>query len=157
MIDVLDRRAARPISFGGRAIEALGGALLRYGLVLFLVGFGLYKFTDTEAQNIQPLLAHSPLFGWLYSVLSVQVVSDLVGLVEIGLGVLLVVRRRWPRASAIGGLGAAAEFVITLSFLFSTPGLSADTMGFLLKDLILLGAALWAAGDALDAAQAARP
>jgi uncharacterized membrane protein YkgB len=83
----------------------------------------------------------------------VQGTSNLIGVVEITLGVLLAVRRWWPRLSAIGSLGASVQFLITLSFLFTTPGLSPDTQGFLMKDLMLFGAALWTAGDALRAVE----
>jgi uncharacterized membrane protein YkgB len=94
--------------------------------------------------------------GWLYALTSVQGASNLIGVVEIALGVLLVIRRWWPRLSVVGSLGASVQFVITLSFLFTTPGLSPDMQGFLMKDLMLLGAALWTAGDALRAAQSSR-
>jgi uncharacterized membrane protein YkgB len=52
-------------------------------------------------------------------------------------------------------------FGLTLSFLLTTPGVWQEGNGFpalslvgsfLIKDLILLGAALWAAGEALQAA-----
>jgi reactive chlorine resistance protein C len=42
-------------------------------------------------------------------------------------------------------------FLITLSFLFTAPGLSPEWSGFLMKDLLLAGAAIWTAGDALHA------
>src|SRR5262245_38177944 len=145
--------ARRPFLVGARPFELLGAGILRYGLVLFLVGIGLLKFTEAEALTIQPWVAHSPFLGWLYAVTSVQGASNLIGVVEIALGVLLAVRPWWPRLAALGSLGAAAQFVITLSFLFTTPGLSPDTQGFLLKDVMLLGAALWTAGDALRAAE----
>ena len=47
-------------------------------------------------------------------------------------------------------------FLVTLSFLFTTPGVldpQNPAGGFLIKDLILLGAALYTAGEALHAAQ----
>jgi uncharacterized membrane protein YkgB len=53
-------------------------------------------------------------------------------------------------------------FLGTLSFLFTTPGvtaaggfpvLSARPGQFLIKDLVLLGAALWTLGDSLGAAR----
>jgi reactive chlorine resistance protein C len=41
-------------------------------------------------------------------------------------------------------------FLTTLSFLVSTPNVG-EASGFLLKDLTLLGAAIWTAGEALQA------
>ena len=68
-----------------------------------------------------------------------------------------------PRLSAVGSAIAILLFLGTLSFLFTTPGvtaaggfpvLSVMPGQFLLKDLVLLGAALWTLGDSLGAAKA---
>jgi len=65
----------------------------------------------------------------------------------------MIAARRWsPRTSALGSLGAALMFLVTLSFLFTTPDVG-DAQGFLMKDLTLFGAALWTAGEALRAAE----
>jgi uncharacterized membrane protein YkgB len=42
--------------------------------------------------------------------------------------------------------------VVTLSFLITTPQLDPALQGFIVKDLTLLGVALWTAGEALRAA-----
>ncbi len=136
-----------------RPFELASGAILRYSLVLFLVLFGLAKFTDGEALTIQPWVANSPLLGWLYAVTSVQGASNVIGVIELIIGVLLAVRPWWPRASVIGSLGATVAFAITLSFLFTTPDLSPAWSGFLMKDLVLVGAALWTAADSLRATE----
>ena len=155
MIDAVQRvPAVRPLGVNGRAIEAVGRAILRYGLVLLLTGSGLTKFTAFEALWIQPLLANSPFFSWIYGVTSVQGASNIIGIVEITLGVLIGVRRWSPGLSAIGSLGAAITFLCTFSSLFTTPNASPELGGFLMKDLILFGAALWSAGEALQASQA---
>jgi reactive chlorine resistance protein C len=146
-------RVASRFALQARPFELLSGALLRYSLVLFLVLFGVAKFTETEALTIQPWVANSPFVGWLYGLTSVQGGSDLLGVIELTIGVLLAVRPWFPRASVIGGLGAAVTFVITFSFLFTTPGLPPEWSGFLMKDLVLLGAALWSVADSLRAAQ----
>jgi reactive chlorine resistance protein C len=134
-----------------RPFELASGAILRFSLVLFLILFGLAKFTEGEALTIQPWVANSPFLGWLYAVTSVQGGSNLIGIIELILGVLLAVRPWWPRASVIGSLGATIAFAITLSFLFTTPDLSPAWSGFLMKDLVLVGAALWTAADSLRA------
>jgi reactive chlorine resistance protein C len=158
MLSATERpRAAVPTpAVGARAFELLGGGVLRYGLVLLLLGGGLAKFTEAEALAIQPWVANSPVMGWLYGLASLQGVSNLIGVVEISLAVLLAVGRWWPRLSAVGSVGASVQFLITLSFLFTTPGLSPEIQGFLAKDLILLGAALWTAGESLRAARSSR-
>jgi len=138
-----------------RRLTHVGGAVLRYSLVLFFVGFGFYKFTLQEAQAIQPLMAHSPILFWAEPLLGVRGASNLIGVIEIVLGGLIALRHFNPRLSALGSLGTAFALVTTLSFLFTTPGLDplSSDAGFLAKDLTLLGAALWSAGEALAAAR----
>ncbi len=85
----------------------------------------------------------------------------LLGIVEISLAILIATRPITPRLSGIGSLGAIVMFLIALSFLLTTPGvwqpgygvpaLSPSPGQFLAKDLVLLGAAIWAAGEALRA------
>jgi uncharacterized membrane protein YkgB len=81
---------------------------------------------------------------------------------EILAALLIAVRPLWPRASAVGSALAVVLFLGTLSFLFTTPGviathadgipvLSALPGQFLLKDLVLMGAALWTLGDSMGA------
>jgi uncharacterized membrane protein YkgB len=140
------------IALGARVLRGVGGGVLRYGLVLLLVGIGLLKFTEAEALAIQPWVAHSPLMGWMYGLLSVQMASNAIGVIEIVTGVLLAVHRWWPKLAAIGGVLAGLTFLVTLSFLFTTPDLSPDAGGFLMKDFMLFGAAIWATGESLDAA-----
>jgi uncharacterized membrane protein YkgB len=55
---------------------------------------------------------------------------------------------------AIGSYGVAASLVITLSFLVTTPELDPALGSFIVKDLTLLGVALWSVGDALPGAVA---
>jgi uncharacterized membrane protein YkgB len=143
----------------GARLEALGLNIVRYALVLVLVWIGAMKFTAYEAMAIQPLVAHSPLMFWLYGLFSVQAASNLIGVAEIVAGVLIAVRPWSASAAVVGSLMAVATFVITLTFLFSTPGwepslggfpaLSVAPGQFILKDAVLLGAAIWSLGEAL--------
>lgn len=138
-----------------RSLETAGIQALRYALVLVLVLFGATKFTAAEAAAIQPLVANSPFMSWLYALLSVEGASRLIGTVELVTAALLAARPISARASAVGSALAIGTFLATLSFLFSTPGALAATHpahGFLLKDLVLLGAALATGAEALRAA-----
>ena len=135
------------------------GFVLRYGLAILILWFGVFKFTPTEAQSIQPLVAHSPLLSWLYVVTDVPGASRLIGAAEIIIALLVAARPLSWRAAAAGSIGATLMFVITLSFLVTTPGswavvdgllVPAGAGGFVIKDLLLLGAALWSTGDALS-------
>lgn len=135
----------------GQHVEKLlhfGKGTLRYSLVLFFIGLGLYKFTLEEALAIQPLMANSPFFSWLYLLFDAQGASNVIGVVEVGTGILIALRPWKPFYSGVGSLMAAAALLFTLSFLLTTPELSADMQGFLIKDLTLLGAAIWTAGEA---------
>jgi reactive chlorine resistance protein C len=143
-------------------LEAVGIGISRYGLVVVLLLIGLLKFTAAEAAGIQPLVAHSPFMSWTYTVLSVQGVSNLIGAIEIAIAVLMALRPFSPHASFVGSLGGIVTFVLTTSFLFSTPGavqlnhgwpLLGDAGQFLIKDVVLLGASFWTAAEALRAVE----
>jgi uncharacterized membrane protein YkgB len=144
-------------------LDRLAGGLLRYGLVAILLYLGAFKFSRTEAEAIQPLLANSPLLSWLYGLMSVQAASMLIGTAELVIAALLALRPVAPRLTALGSLMAMGMFLTTLSFLITTPGAFANVPdfplpvpgaagGFLMKDLFLLGAAAWSASEALRAA-----
>jgi uncharacterized membrane protein YkgB len=133
-----------------------GRAVLRYGLVGLLLLWGGFKFTAFEAEGIRPLIEHSPLLHWLYPLFGVRGASSLIGVVELTAGLLMCTRHWRPKLSALGSLIAVGTFIITLSFLITTPGVLEPTNpfgGFLLKDILLLGAALCTAAEALDAAR----
>jgi uncharacterized membrane protein YkgB len=141
-------------------LETLGVSITRYGLVLVLLLIGFLKFTPAEAASIQPLIAHSPLMSWLYVILSVKSVSNLIGAIEITAAVLMALRPGSAKASFVGSLGSIVTFLLTTSFLFSTPGavqlshglpVLGDAGQFLIKDVVLLGASFWTAAEALAA------
>lgn len=129
-----------------------GLGILRYGLTGLLLLWGTFKFFSFEATAIQPLVEHSPLFSWLLALVGLRRTSNIIGAVEIGTGLLIATRRWLPRVSAYGSLAATAMFAVTLSFLITTPGvLGSPWGGFLLKDIMFLGAALITAGEAFAA------
>lgn len=139
------------------SLERMGIHVSRYGLVITLLLIGVLKFTAGEAQGIQPLVANSPLMFWLYRVFSLQGVSNVIGVIEIVVAVLIAVRPFSARLSFIGSIGAIITFVLTVTFLFSTPGafqfshgfpLLGDAGQFLIKDLVLLGVSIWTAAEA---------
>ena len=140
-------------------ITVLGHQVLRYGLALVIGWIGVMKFTGYEARGIQPLVANSPLLGWMYRVWTVPQFAAGLGVIEISIALLIALRPWSRRASAIGSAAAVLMFLTTLSFLFSTPGwepslggfpaLSGAVGQFLIKDVVLLGAAIWSLGEAL--------
>jgi reactive chlorine resistance protein C len=141
-------------------LQALGGSAIRYGLVAVVGWIGLMKFTHYEAEGIRPFVANSPLLSWAYTVLSVDAFAALLGVAEVAIAGLIALRPLSARASAVGSALAVGMFATTLSFLLTTPGVWEPTLGgfpalsavpgqFLLKDIVLLGAALWTLGEAL--------
>jgi uncharacterized membrane protein YkgB len=146
-------------------LATAGRLMVRYGLVVVIAWIGALKFTAYEAAAIQPLIAHSPIFSWIYGVVSVRAFAAVLGTGEIIAALLIAVRPLSPRISAVGSAMGVLLFASTLSFLFTTPGataawgfpvLSVLPGQFLLKDLVLLGASLWTLGDSLGAASARR-
>ena len=146
-------------------LERVGSAVIRYGLALILVWIGALKFAAYEAAAIEGLVANSPLLSWMYGIGNVPRVAAVIGAGEIVLGVLIAIRPFAPRVSAVGSLGAILVFLTTLSFMLSTSGVWQPDYGFpflsgagqfLVKDLILLGGAVWTAGDSLEAAAVRR-
>jgi uncharacterized membrane protein YkgB len=135
----------------------IGKVVLRYSLVLFFLGFGILKFTPDEALAIHQPIAHSPLLFWLDALLGQQGSSNVIGVIEIVLALLIAVRPFAPRLAALGGFGTAFALLITLSFLVTTPQLDPGLAAFIIKDVTLFGAALWSAGEALGAAQRGMP
>src|SRR5262245_2018605 len=140
-------------------LETIGRGVLRYGLVALLLLWGGMKFTTLEAEGIRPLIEHSPFMSWMYPAFGVRGASAIIGVIELIAAVLIATRRIKPNLSAIGSLIASFVFLVTLSFLVTTPGVLAPDNpfgGFLMKDIILLGAALVTAAEALAAASRTR-
>jgi uncharacterized membrane protein YkgB len=149
--DAADARIAR--------IEAIGTGVLRYGIVFLLVVIGAAKYFAFEAEAIEPLVENSPLLSWMLGVFGLQGTSSIIGTAEIAIGLAIASRPLAPTLSAIGSAAGALTFLVTLSFLFSTPGalsLKHPAGGFLVKDVVLLGACIATAGEALRAARARR-
>jgi uncharacterized membrane protein YkgB len=140
-------------------IAAIGREVTRYGLVTVLLWIGAMKFTVYEAEAIQGLVANSPFLSWTYGVLSLRGVSALIGVSELAIAALIALGRWSPRAGMLGGGLAVGQFLTTLSFMLTTPGVFEPSIGgfpalsvipgqFLIKDIVLLGASVWAFGEA---------
>jgi uncharacterized membrane protein YkgB len=138
-------------------IRVVGLGLLRYGLAFLLVMIGSFKFFAFEAEGIRPLVGSSPLLSWLLDIFGVRGAAALFGVFEVITGVLIFTRPWMPRLSGYASLAASGMFLVTLSFLVTTPGALAPTSPFnqfLWKDVVLLGAALFTAAEALSATKA---
>ncbi|MDJ0751723.1 MAG: DUF417 family protein [Woeseiaceae bacterium] len=143
----------------GRRIATFGDEALRFSIVLILGWIGAMKFTAYEAGAIQGLVASSPLTSWVYGLFDLQTTSNLIGSIEILTAVALLLAPLHRGIAIVGSLAAAVTFAVTLSFLFTAPGWEASLGGFpalsvvpgqfLLKDAVLLAAAVSLLGRAL--------
>ena len=122
--------------------------ILRWVMVLIFLAFGIQKFTPQSAHGIVQYISNSPFVGWL-SIFGVRGEANLLGAVELTTAALLAIGALNPLLLVLGSLMAAATFVITFSFFFTTPGavkwsLSTDPIAwnlmgeFLFKDVVLL-------------------
>lgn len=144
--------------------EKWGAFLIRYGLVLVLGWIGAMKFTAYEAEGIKALVETSPFMSWMYRVFNLQAASNVIGVTELVAAVLIAIRPLSAKLSAVGSVLAVFTFLTTLTFLFSLPGWEnslggfpalSGSGGFLLKDTVLLGAALFTLGDSMAGERAA--
>ena len=128
-------------------------AYLRWSLVLVFLWFGGMKFTAYEAGGISPFIVNSPIMHWLNIWFGVQGASEVIGVLELSTAAALIVGARLAFASALGAAMSCATYVITLTFLVTTPGVAEPSAGgfpaisapigqFLLKDIVLLAASL---------------
>ncbi|WP_028206389.1 YkgB family protein [Paraburkholderia nodosa] len=140
-------------------------SLLRWALVAIFLWFGAMKFTAYEANGIAPFIINSPIMSWLHYLFGVQGASYVIGLLELSTAVTLTIGAVKPIFSALGAAMSAATYLITLTFMLSTPGVAEASAGgfpaisalpgqFLLKDVVLLAASL---SLLLGSVQASRP
>lgn len=139
-------------------IQDWGGEFMRYALAIIFLWVGGMKFTDYEAAGIAPFVMNSPLTAWWHSVFGIQGTAYVLGVFEILTGLLLLARPLSALAFLVGALMSIVTYTITLSFLFTTPGviepkfdfpLLSPTGVFLLKDIVFLGVSIFLFGQAL--------
>lgn len=153
-----ERRVVNPTL--GLQISLVGEYAIVFSTAIVLAWIGAMKFTAYEAGAIEGLVASSPLTAWLYTMFSLQGASNLIGGVELIIAAMLLIGIRNKQAAIFGALGAIATFTITLSYLLTAPGWEASLGGFpalsvvpgqfLLKDVVLLSAAILLLGKALS-------
>jgi uncharacterized membrane protein YkgB len=160
---MLQNKATAMMTDGSGMSRTTGIAPLvaRYGLAIVLAWFGAMKFTYYESHGISHWVANSPLLSWVYNIMSIDAFGRLNGSIELLIAALLAVKPWFPKASVVGGIFASLFFVITLSFMITTPGVGEASAGgfpvlsadgeFLMKDIALIGLALWLLADAIDA------
>ncbi|MEO5587962.1 MAG: DUF417 family protein [Gemmatimonadaceae bacterium] len=140
------------------SLEHLGAIMLRVALVVALLWVGGLKFTAYEAEGVHMLAGNNPFLGWGFKMFGPQGFAEVLGVIEIILGLMIATRSFAPKVSSIGSMGVIVMSLLTLSILFTNPmviqkGFSFPLLSpmpgqFLLKDFLLLAAAIWTAGEA---------
>jgi uncharacterized membrane protein YkgB len=144
-------------------LNRFGLAIGTLALVLIYLAFGLSKFTADEAEALVGIVQPSPFLGWLYGLMTKMQFSMMLGVIELSICALIALRPVAPRAAFIGALLSAGLFLMTQSFILSTPGIFDASRGlfgffggagqFLLKDTGLFALSLLVAADALAASR----
>jgi uncharacterized membrane protein YkgB len=125
-------------------------AFLRWSMVAIFIWFGIQKFTPYAAEAIAPLIANSPFMRWL-GTFGERGEAKIIGTIELTTAAVLILGSVIPVASALGAAMASATFLLTTSFVFTTPGITQKSATgfpiistlleqFLLKDIALLAA-----------------
>lgn len=82
----------------------IGENISRYGIVFILLVFGIFKFTATEAEDIKPLIDNSLFFNWMIAILSIRVISGIIGVLEIIAAIAIGLRFFSPQIAFYGSL-----------------------------------------------------
>ena len=94
----MTRPSATMAAAAENPVATVGRYLVRYTLVVVIAWIGALKYGSYEATAIQPLIAHSPIFSWLYNIFSVSTFAAVLGSLEIVAALLIAVRPLFPPA-----------------------------------------------------------
>jgi uncharacterized membrane protein YkgB len=126
-------------------IGKAGYYLSIFGAATILLWIGIFKFTPTEANAIKPLVENHFLTFFVYDIVSIQAVSNTIGVIEIIIAVLLLFSVKFASLRKYAAAGMIITFLMTLSYLFTTPGIWKTVDGipvtdfFIVKDVMFLG------------------
>jgi uncharacterized membrane protein YkgB len=145
-------------------LRRVGRVIALVGIIAPLLFIGGLKFTQAEIEGLRPIIGGTPWLAWLYPVFGEAGASYLLGVVELLAALLLLLSPVSPVAKVAGGAIASLTFLVTCSTMLALPiwdeklGFPALSLlgQFLIKDIALLGAALFVLGDGL-ARLGARP
>ncbi len=148
-------------SYIGTTLKQVSEISIRYSMVVVVLWYGLLKFTEYEANAIAGFALNSPLLSLLHETLGVRSFSNIIGGIEIVAAALIALHPFSAKSGVLGGLLASATFVVTLSFMFTTPGIFEASAGgfpvlsvvpgaFLLKDLVLFTVSTWLLSTSLQ-------
>ena len=131
---------------------ALGINLTRLTLGGLFLWMGILKFFTYESDAVSGLMMTNPLTSWLVNILGSSLSVGIIGVVEIFAAIFIFLGFKNSKLGAIGaGIAVLILFVTSTFLIFGPviqeglkfPFLSPMPGQFILKDLPLLGAAVW--------------
>jgi len=139
-----------------KSFKKAGQFILRYGLAIAFIWLGLMKLKNSEADYLKDILSNSALFSWMLTYITPYAFSQLIAYLQMLVGVAIAVRPVARKLSLWGAVVASVILVLSVSTLFTSSFVWQAPYGFpelsklgqsILKDLVLLGAAMWCVGD----------
>lgn len=131
----------------------LDSHLVRASMVFIYFMFGYQKWFEYEAQGLIPFFTHGPLISWMYPVFGMRGSTYLLGASEWLFGAFLLAGFWNKKLGVLGALGSVATFLCTVTIIpFFPDGWAAPaggfpamtlTMGFLMKDVVLLAVSFY--------------
>jgi len=139
-----------------KTFKTIGQFILRYGLAIAFIWLGMLKLKNSEADYLKEVLSNSSLFSWMLSYITPYAFSQLIAYLQMMIGVAIAAKPVARKISFWGGVVASVILLISVSTLFTSGYVWQAPYGFpelsklgqsILKDIILLGAAMWCVGD----------
>ncbi len=140
-----------------KLLKAVSIFLLRYGLGIVIIWFGILKFKNTEADYMHRLITGGYL-SWVLKYITPYALSQIIAYVQIFAGLLLMLKPVSKKLSLWGGILISVMFLLSISLLFTSSVVWEVGYGFpelskagqtVLKDFVLLGATAWCIEDSL--------
>ncbi len=139
-----------------KIFKLVGQFLLRYGLAIVFIWLGLLKLKNSEADYMGEVLSNSSVFGGLLKYVTPYAFSQIVAYLQMAIGLLIALKPVGRKISFVGSLVAVVVLLLSVTMLFTSGYVWQTGYGFpelsklgqsILKDVVLLGAAAWCAGD----------
>ncbi len=139
-----------------KTFKSLGQFILRYALAIVFIWLGLMKLKNSEADYLKDVLSNSALFSWLLKYITPYAFSQLVAYLQMLIGIMIAAKPVARKLSFAGGVLASVVLFLSVTTLFTSSYVWLAPYGFpelsklgqsILKDVVLLGAAMWCVGD----------
>jgi len=139
-----------------KSFKTIGQFILRYGLAIAFIWLGLLKLKNSEADYLREVLSNSSVFSWMLTYITPYAFSQLIAYLQMMIGVAIAVKPVARKVSFWGGVVASVILLLSVSTIFTSAYVWQAPYGFpelsklgqsILKDVILLGAAMWCVGD----------